>query len=394
MPGGKQMKVIGMISGTSFDGIDVGCFEIDVKDGVMTSSLVGFHSYEYQPHIHDLIAAAMPPQKTDLEAVCILDTFIGQEFARAAVDLSAKLGITADLIVSHGQTVFHWIDAEHKARGTLQIGEPTWIAEATGVSVLSNIRSRDVVVGGHGAPLVSILDQLLLGAHDEPVAALNLGGISNVTVTGEGLTPIAYDIGPANGLLDAAISAYTNGEKQYDEDGKIAAAGVINQEILARFLAEPYYKLAAPKSTGKELFHLPYITNIFGDVTSWNIEEVMATLLALTVATVAQDVEKYKVSQLFVAGGGSANPVMMKALADRLAPCEVLTMSSLGVDPRQKEALAFAIMGYLSLHGQPGSIPSCTGASKPTILGSFTPGTGPLSLPTPLSKAPQKLVIV
>lgn len=120
----------------------------------------------------------------------------------------------------------------------------------------------------------------------------------------------------------------------------------------------------------------------------------MATLLALTVATVAQDVEKYKVSQLFVAGGGSANPVMMKALADRLAPCEVLTMSSLGVDPRQKEALAFAIMGYLSLHGQPGSIPSCTGASKPTILGSFTPGTGPLSLPTPLSKAPQKLVIV
>jgi anhydro-N-acetylmuramic acid kinase len=387
------MKVIGMISGTSFDGIDAGCFDITVTDGVMSAKLIGFESYEYQEHVHDLIAKAMPPQMTDLETVCILDTYIGQEFARAAVDLSKKLGITADLIVSHGQTVFHWIDQSHKARGTLQIGEPTWIAEATGVTVLSNIRSRDVVVGGHGAPLVSILDQLLLGAHDEPVAALNLGGISNVTVTGKGLTPIAYDIGPANGLLDAAISAYTNGASHYDDGGALAAAGNVDQEILKKLLDEPYYKLSAPKSTGKELFHLPYITAHFGDVSTWKIEDVMATLLALTVETVALDVEKYKVSQLFVAGGGSANPVMMAALADRLAPCEVLTMSSLGVDPRQKEALAFAIMGYLSAHGQPGSIPSCTGAGKATILGSFTPGTGPLSMPTPLATPPTKLVI-
>ena len=261
------------------------------------------------------------------------------------------------------------------------------------MTVLSNIRSRDVVVGGHGAPLVSILDQLLLGAHAEPVAALNLGGISNVTVTGKGLTPIAYDIGPANGLLDAAISAYTKGASHYDEGGKIAASGKVDATILAKLLQEPYYALAAPKSTGKELFHLPYITDHFGDVSTWKIEDVMATLLALTVETVALDVEKYKVSQLFVAGGGSANPVMMAALAARLAPCEVLTMSSLGVDPRQKEALAFAIMGYLSAHGQPGSIPSCTGAGKATILGSFTPGTGPLQIPAPLPAAPTRLVI-
>lgn len=382
-----------MISGTSFDGIDAGCYDINVIDGVMSAKLIGFESYQYQDHVHELIAQAMPPQMTDLETVCILDTYIGQEFARAAVDLSKSLGIKADLIVSHGQTVFHWIDQSHKARGTLQIGEPTWIAEATGVTVLSNIRSRDVVVGGHGAPLVSILDQLLLGAHNEPVAALNLGGISNVTVTGKGLIPIAYDIGPANGLLDAAISAYSKGITHFDEDGKLAAAGKVNAEILAKLLKEPYYALPAPKSTGKELFHLPYITDHFGDISNWKIEDVMATLLALTVETVALDVEKYKVSQLFVAGGGSANPVMMAALSARLAPCEVLTMSSLGVDPRQKEALAFAIMGFLSAHGQPGSIPSCTGAGKATILGSFTPGAGPLQIPAPLPAAPTRLVI-
>ena len=387
------MKVIGMISGTSFDGIDAGCFDINVINGVMSAKLIGFESYEYKKDVHELIAKAMPPQATDLESICILDTYIGQEFARAAVALSKNLGITADLIVSHGQTVFHWIDQSHKARGTLQIGEPTWIAEATGVTVLSNIRSRDVVVGGHGAPLVSILDQLLLGSHDEPVAALNLGGISNVTVTGKGLTPIAYDIGPANGLLDAAISAFTDGTSHFDEDGKLAASGTVDSVILEKLLQEPYYALAAPKSTGKELFHLPYITAHFGEVSSWKIEDVMATLLALTVETVALDVEKYNVSQLFVAGGGSANPVMMKALTQRLAPCEVLSMASLGVDPRQKEALAFAIMGYLSAHGQPGSIPSCTGASKATILGSFTPGTGPLHIPAPLASAPTKLVI-
>jgi anhydro-N-acetylmuramic acid kinase len=388
------MKVIGMISGTSFDGIDAGCFDINVVDGVMSAKLIGFESYEYKQDVHDLIAKAMPPQRTDLESICILDTYIGQEFARAAVDLSQKLSITADLIVSHGQTVFHWIDQSNKARGTLQIGEPTWIAEATGVTVVSNIRSRDVVVGGHGAPLVSILDQLLLGSHDEPVAALNLGGISNVTVTGKGLTPIAYDIGPANGLLDAAISAFTNGASHYDEDGKLAASGKVDSVVLGKLLQERYYALAAPKSTGKELFHLPYITAHFGEVSSWKIEDVMATLLALTVETVALDVEKYKVSQLFVAGGGSANPVMMKALTERLVPCEVLSMSSLGVDPRQKEALAFAIMGYLSAHGQPGSIPSCTGANKATILGSFTPGSGPLRIPEPLAKAPTSLVIL
>lgn len=388
------MKVIGMISGTSFDGIDAGCFDINVVDGVMSAKLLGFESYEYKQDVHDLIAKAMPPQTTDLESICILDTYIGQEFARAVLDLLQKFSITADLIVSHGQTVFHWIDQSNKARGTLQIGEPTWIAEATGVTVVSNIRSRDVVVGGHGAPLVSILDQLLLGSHDEPVAALNLGGISNVTVTGKGLTPIAYDIGPANGLLDAAISAFTNGASHYDEDGKLAATGKVDSVVLGKLLQEPYYALAAPKSTGKELFHLPYITAHFGEVSSWKIEDVMATLLALTVETVALDVEKYKVSQLFVAGGGSANPVMMKALTERLAPCEVLSMASLGVDPRQKEALAFAIMGYLSAHGQPGSIPSCTGANKATILGSFTPGSGPLRIPEPLAKAPTSLVIL
>lgn len=388
------MKVVGMISGTSFDGIDAGCFDINVVDGVMSAKILGFESYEYKQDVHDLIAKAMPPQTTDLESICILDTYIGQEFARAALDLLQKFSITADLIVSHGQTVFHWIDQSNKARGTLQIGEPTWIAEATGVTVVSNIRSRDVVVGGHGAPLVSILDQLLLGSHDEPVAALNLGGISNVTVTGKGLTPIAYDIGPANGLLDAAISAFTNGASHYDEDGKLAASGKVDSVVLGKLLQEPYYALAAPKSTGKELFHLPYITAHFGEVYSWKIEDVMATLLALTVETVALDVEKYKVSQLFVAGGGSANPVMMKALTERLAPCEVLSMASLGVDPRQKEALAFAIMGYLSAHGQPGSIPSCTGANKATILGSFTPGSGPLRIPEPLAKAPTSLVIL
>jgi anhydro-N-acetylmuramic acid kinase len=387
------MKVIGMISGTSFDGIDAGCFDLNVVDGVMSAKLIGFESFEYKKDVHHLIAKAMPPQMTDLESICILDTYIGQEFARAAVELSSQLSVTADLIVSHGQTVYHWIDESHKARGTLQLGEPTWIAEATGVSVISNIRSRDVVVGGHGAPLVSILDQLLLGAREEPVAALNLGGISNVTVTGRGLTPLAYDIGPANGLLDAAIAAFTNGAKHFDEDGKIAASGEVNIVILEKLLQEPYYALAAPKSTGKELFHLPYITAHFGELLSWKIEDVMATLLALTVETVARDVEKYKVSQLYVAGGGSANPVMMKALTDRLAPCEVLSMASLGVDPRQKEALAFAIMGFLSAHGQPGSIPSCTGASKSTILGSFTPGSGPLQLPAPLAKAPTTLVI-
>ena len=383
-----------MISGTSFDGIDVACCEFIQEGEVISVKQYGFISVEYSRELHDMIADAMPPRIVDMERVCILDTFIGQAFAQAARDAMVKFSFQPDLIVSHGQTLFHWIDSSHKARGTLQLGEPTWIAEETGVAVLSNTRARDVAAGGHGAPLVSLLDELLFGASPTPQGALNLGGISNITVASAGMDSIAYDIGPANGLLDAAIFAYTKGEKSYDHNGEVAASGKVDRALLSTLLADPYYALPAPKSTGKELFHLDYLIEQIGPVEKWNLPDVMATLLELTVETVALEVEKFGLTELYVAGGGSANPVMMKRMEERMAPCRVLSMAELGIDPRAKEGVTFALIGYLSAHGLAGQIPSCTGARGERILGSFTPGRGPLVLPQPSSVKPRSIKVV
>lgn len=394
MYGGITMKVIGMISGTSYDGIDVACCEFSQSDGAIELKQHGFISIPYTDELHDAIADAMPPRPIDMERVCILDTQIGQAFASAALEAMKKFDFTPDLIVSHGQTLFHWIDKEFKAQGTLQLGEASWIAERTGAAVLSNIRSRDVAAGGHGAPLVSLIDSLLFGDNPEKQGALNLGGISNITVAGHGFSPIAYDIGPANGLLDAAIFAHSKGALSFDDNGTIAASGKVDHALLDKFLAEPYYSLTPPKSTGKELFHLDYLIAMAGPVASWSIADVMATLLELTVETVAREVERFSLSTLYIAGGGSANPVMMKRLRERLAPCAVESMSVLGINPRAKEGITFALIGFLSAHGLAGQVPSCTGANGERILGSFTPGSRPLSLPTPLATRASRIKVL
>lgn len=384
------MKIVGMISGTSYDGIDVALCDFQENNGEITLEVLDFKSFPYEEKLHALIADSMPPRSIDMERVCKLDTYIGQAFAAAAKEVIGSHEV--QLIVSHGQTLFHWIESNH-ALGTLQLGEPTWIAENTGVPVLSNVRSRDVAAGGHGAPLVSLMDQMMFGDYNEPVGALNLGGISNITVTGRGMTPIAYDIGPANGLMDAALQAHSKGEIKYDKDSQIALTGVVNKDVLAKMLEEPYYKAQPPKSTGKELFHLPYIESFFGPIEKWNIAEVVRTLLELTVETVAIEVDRYELSNLYIHGGGSANPLMMSRLQERLPSCKVQPMSVLGLDPRQKEAATFAMIGYLSWFGLPGAVPSCTGAKGNRILGSFTPGSVPLQLPKPKPEGNYKVVI-
>lgn len=379
-----------MISGTSYDGIDVALCDFEESNFEISLKLLEFKSFPYSEKLHALIADSMPPRSIDMERVCQLDTYIGQAFADAAAQIAKDHQV--DLIASHGQTLFHWVENNH-ALGTLQLGEASWISEKTGAPVLSNIRARDIAAGGHGAPLVSLSDQMIFGSYPDPVGALNLGGISNITVTGKGLTPIAYDIGPANGLMDAALQAHSQGAIKYDDGGKIAQSGKVNQEILNRLLDEPYYKENPPKSTGKELFHLPYIVQYFGEIESWNLPEVIATLLELTVETVAVEVERFNLKNLYIHGGGSANPVMMARLQERLPNCKVEPMSVLGLDPRHKEAATFALIGYLTWFGLPGAIASCTGAREAKVLGSLMPGAGPLQLPAPKPAGNYRLTI-
>ncbi|TDE59249.1 anhydro-N-acetylmuramic acid kinase [Nonomuraea mesophila] len=385
------MKVLGMISGTSHDGIDVAVVDFALADGVLRGRVGHTASTPYPEELRARLIAALPPAPTTLAEVCELDTLIGQCFAEAAAAAIAEGG-PADLIVSHGQTVFHWVEGAH-ARGTLQIGQPAWIAERTGTPVLSDVRVRDITAGGHGAPLVSVLDGLLLGAYEGGAGALNLGGIANMTVV-RGNELYAYDIGPANALIDAVVTGRALNARGFDEDGRIAASGRVSPRLLEALLDEPYYHLAPPKSTGKELFHPGYVDEALaragGEVGD---ADLVATLTELTVRTVADDVRAAGVGTLVVSGGGCRNPVIMDGLRSALPAVDVRLSDDLGAPADDKEAIAFALIGWLSAHGLPGTVPGGTGARAARVLGTLTPGAGPLVLPAPLAAPPTSLVL-
>jgi anhydro-N-acetylmuramic acid kinase len=372
------MRVLGMISGTSHDGIDIAAVDFQLDYGVLTARIEYSASVPYDPRLRGQIIAALPPALPGFEAACELDTSIGQAFAAAAADAVAALGpARPDLICSHGQTVFHWVEGGH-ARGTLQLGQPAWIAEATGLPVISDVRAADLAAGGEGAPLVPILDRLLLEPYRAAgvrAGALNLGGISNITVCAPDAEPVAWDIGPANALIDAVVTAEPSIPDSFDRDGALAASGTVIPALLAALLAEPYYRLAPPKSSGKELFHLGYVRAAVGRAgVSPDLPDLVATLTELTAVTVAEATAAAGVQVLAAAGGGVRNPVLMARIAQLLPSVEVLTTDRLGVPSDVKEAVAFALIGWATSHGLPGNVPSCTGAAGPRVLGRISPG--------------------
>jgi anhydro-N-acetylmuramic acid kinase len=287
--------------------------------------------------------------------------------------------------------VFHWVDGG-TARGTLQLGAPGWIAAATGLPVVSDLRTADIALGGQGAPLVPMFDDLLILSDVPRRAALNLGGIANLTVRTHDEV-IAYDLGPANALIDAAVTELTEGAERMDTDGAWADRGVVRSDLLEALLAEPYYARPAPKSTGKELFHSGYVAAKLAHLDAVGPNDLITTLTELTAVLVAGACKHYGVTEIVVAGGGVRNPVLMGRIRMRTAPTIVSTVDDFGISAQAKEACAFAVLGFLSVHGLPGTIEGTTGAKRPAILGSITPGAQGLRLPEPLAAAPTRLIV-
>ncbi|WP_067186804.1 anhydro-N-acetylmuramic acid kinase [Microtetraspora niveoalba] len=373
------MRVLGLISGTSHDGIDNAVVDWTVDGDVLHGVVEHVGARPYEPELRAAIVAALPPRAVDMAQVCRLDTLIGQAFARAADECPE-----ADLVCSHGQTLYHWVE-DGRVLGTLQLGQPAWIAELLGVPVVSDLRVRDVSAGGHGAPLVAAFDVPLLAGLPGRTGALNLGGIANLTVPGAGA---AYDTGPASALLDAAVLAATG--MPYDEDGRLAAAGSIHEGMLADLLADPYYRRTPPKSTGKELFHEGYLARAAAPY-GLDLPDLLATLAALTGETAAAEVRRHRLDTVVVSGGGLRNPVVMDELRRRAPAARFVASDELGVPSDAKEAIAFSFLGWLTAHGLPGTVPACTGASGPRVLGTVTPGRGPLRLPAPLAQPPKRV---
>ncbi|MGK5739105.1 anhydro-N-acetylmuramic acid kinase [Micromonospora sp. URMC 103] len=388
------MKIVGLMSGTSYDGVDVAAAEFTVERDTLWLRPLGHRGLDYDEELRERIGALLPPAATTIEAVCRLDNRLGEVFAEAAAVGLELAGGAVDLVVSPGQTVFHWVQ-DGTARGTLQLGAVARVAARAGVPVLSDLRAADIAAGGQGAPLVPAFDALLLAPDAEtpaapaapagdrrpedaapPRAALNLGGIANLTVVTPGAPVLGYDVGPANALLDAAARRLLG--RPCDLDGARAAAGRVHPGLLERLLAEPYYAAPAPKSTGKELFHAGYLDErlaALGEPVA--ADDVLATLTELTARVVAAECDRHGVTEVIAAGGGVRNVT----LRDRIAALgagrwRLRTTAELGVPPQAKEAYAFALLGWLSWHGLPGAIPSVTGATRAAVLGSWTP-TGP-----------------
>ncbi|MBB5955509.1 anhydro-N-acetylmuramic acid kinase [Saccharothrix tamanrassetensis] len=354
------MRVIGLISGTSMDAIDVAVGDFTLHGATIVLEPVWHGEHPFPADLRE------PPDSP--EALCVLDTRLGQAFAEAARPHRA------DLVASLGQTAHHRV-ADGRCLGTLQVGQPAWIAEATGLPVVADFRVRDVAAGGHGAPLASTLDALWLAELPDAVA-LNIGGIANITrISPEGV--IAYDTGPGNALMDAAMTALSAGMRPQDTDGEFAARGHVHAELLDRLLADPYYARPAPKSTGKEHFNLAYLDRAVEGLVL-PAEDFLATLTELTARTIADGCAG--ASTVIGSGGGMRNPVLVDSLRKKV---NLRGSDELGLPADGKEAYLAALLGFLTWHGLPANVPAATGASGPRLLGSITPGRGPLRLPDP-----------
>lgn len=364
---------LGMISGTSADGIDVAIARFHDAPTPQAGLVFG-RTYPWDPDLRArLVALGQHAQAMTLDEIGELDARIGAAFATAAETAIRDSGVDRTAIAaigSHGQTLRHRPHGPHPF--TLQLGDPSRIAETTGVRTVADFRRRDLAAGGHAAPLLPALHAALLSSPDEDRAVLNLGGIANLTLLPRDGGPVrGFDTGPANGLMDAWCLRHTGAG--YDRGGAFAAGGRVDASLLARLLDEPWFAMPPPKSSGRDQFHLAWVeARLQGGPEP---ADVQATLLALSVRTVVDALRATLpgAARVIACGGGVHNPVLMRALADALPGVAVESTAAHGIDPDMVEALGFAWLARQTLLGRPGNLPSVTGAAGPRVLGAIYP---------------------
>ncbi len=372
----NSVRIAGIMSGTSLDGIDVAI--VDIR-GVKIQP-VAHHTTPYPAAVREAILAVSNTETTTA-AISRLNFQLGELYAKAVIATCRRKKIpleSVELIGCHGQTIYH------EKGNTLQIGEAAVIAERTGIAVVSDFRTRDIAAGGKGAPLVPFMDYRLFRHARRSRIVLNIGGIANLTAIPAGAKPeavIAFDTGPGNMAMDALVSEYTvseypKGRQQFDRNGAIASGAHMNRELLDDLLRDPYYREKPPKTAGREQYGEEFVTRL--KRTGLPLPELIATATMLTAAAIAIGIERFvkrmmKPDDLIVSGGGAHNRQLMGNLQALLPDLSFATTQDFGIDIDAKEAIAFAILAAETYRGQPGNLPGATGARKPVILGKITP---------------------
>ncbi len=361
------MRVAGLISGTSVDGIDVAV--VDIGDGI---HVVATATVPYPSDVRTAILS-VSNAATHTSTIARLNFLLGDLFAEALQATGVPLE-TIELIGSHGQTIFHEGEPVEflgrRIASTMQIGEAAVIAERTGIQTIADFRPSDMAAGGNGAPLVPFLDYQLFRHPELARVALNIGGIANITVIPANAQPdqvIAFDTGPGNMLMDAVAPPF-------DRDGGLARAGQVNAALLARLLADPYYDRDPPKSCGREQYGAEFVRETGIHLTT-GIDITTAT--ELTARTIALAIDRYPATrEVIVSGGGAHNGYLMERLRTLVSP-RVTTTAEFGIGVDSKEAILFALLAHQTFHQRAGNLPSATGARKPVILGKISHGTRP-----------------
>jgi anhydro-N-acetylmuramic acid kinase len=359
---------LGLMSGTSLDGIDAALVEIMPHGQTYRIQARRFTCTPFAPDIERALRAALPPNAGSARDVAWLHHGVGEAFAAAA--LSALAGERVDYVASHGQTLFH----DGDAHVTLQIGDAFVIREAVEATVCYDFRSADCAAGGHGAPLVPYVDALLFGSDREDRVAVNIGGIANLTVLARACVPVAFDTGPGNMLVDALMRSRSGGARRFDRDGACAAAGRVDEAVLQAMLADAYFARRPPKSTGRERFGEQFL-DAHPALRSLSLEDAAATLTELTAATIAAAVDEARLDApaLLLSGGGAHNAHLLARLRARLPRARVERTETMGIPADAKEAIAFAVLGYETLRGRAANVPSATGATSDAVLGAIAP---------------------
>jgi anhydro-N-acetylmuramic acid kinase len=373
------MQVIGLMSGTSVDGIDAALVELSGTTLDLQVKLLAGATYPYPDRLRSQILAVCGGAKLSMLELAELDDAIAICFGQAALAIQAGKP-PAQLVGSHGQTVFHRPTTEREMGYSLQLGRGELIAAICQITTIDNFRSADIAAGGQGAPLVPKPDAYLLGQPHEHRCVQNIGGIGNLTYLPPTSQPdwearvCGWDTGPGNSLLDLAVTQLSQGELTFDRDGAWAATGKVCEPLVEKWLAQPYFRAVPPKSTGRELFGNDYLQACIGDASNYQLDaaDLLATLTELTASSIADSYRRFLPQlpdRMLVCGGGSRNLYLQQRLQLQLPTTQVMNTDDVGINGDYKEAIAFAVLAYWRRLKIPGNLPPATGAKSPVLLG-------------------------